>query len=60
IGTGVDNFSTVSEKLAIESFSKTANLEKVTTRYFCLGEQNVVNAATIGFRSIGSIPKSKV
>lgn len=56
IGTGVDNFSTNSEKLAIESFAKTANLEKVTTRYFCLGEQNVVNPAIIGFRSIGSIP----
>ena len=60
IGTGADNFSTVSENLGRESVAKSAKLNNVTTRYFCLDEQYVVNAAVIGFRSIGTIPKTKV
>ena len=58
IGTGIDNFSNVSEKLAMESFVRVTKLDRVTTKYFCLDEKNIMNPARIGFRSIGVIPKS--
>ena len=60
IGTGADNFSSVSDKLAMESFARVEKFDKITTRYFCIDEQYVINAAGIGFRSIGTIPKSKI
>jgi len=30
----------------------------VITKYFCLAEENFINAAEVGFHSIGAIPKN--
>lgn len=58
IGRCIDNCSITSSQIAIESFSKVVKHSDVTTKYFCLSEESFVQAATIGFRSIGAIARN--
>lgn len=55
IGTCKDNCSEIEEEIAINRFSKTTSKKNVKTKYYCLTEDGFMNAAKIGFRSIGSI-----
>lgn len=58
IGRCVDNCSITSSQIAEESFGKIAKYIDVTTKYFCLTEESFVNAARIGFHSIGAINRN--
>ena len=58
IGRCMDNCSITSRESAIESFLVVAKHRDVNTKYFCLSEESFVNAATIGFHSIGSIARN--
>lgn len=58
IGRCVDNCSISSIQLAIESFSKVVKHRDITSKYFCLSEENFIQAATIGFHSIGAISRN--
>lgn len=56
IGTCTDNCSTSTKEAALEAFFKIGNKRsKISTKYFCITDANVMNAAEIGFHSIGSI-----
>lgn len=55
IGRCIDNCSIIPSEMAIESFCIVADHRDVTTKYFCLSEENFIDAATIGFHSIGAI-----
>lgn len=56
IGTCTDNCSTSTKEAALEAFFKIVNKRsKISTKYFCITDANVMNAAEIGFHSIGSI-----
>lgn len=61
IGTCKDADSKHSKEEAIAAFEeilKNSPLTTVTTKYFCLTEVGIVEAAEFGFRSIGSISNS--
>lgn len=55
IGTCKDNGSKNSEDSALERFYWLSNKTYVITKYFCLTEDNFLDAAKVGFRSIGAI-----
>ena len=55
IGTCKDTCSGTSKEEAIESFCKAMKKSGAMTKYFCLTEDSFLEAAEIGFRSIGSI-----
>lgn len=55
IGTCTDNCSKVTKEAGIDCFCKVINKHNITTKYFCLTEETFMNAAEIGFRSIGAI-----
>ena len=58
IGQCIDTCSKVSKEISMSCFHRIANLSNVTTKYFCLTDATFVNAATIGFHSIGAINRS--
>ncbi len=58
IGTCKDNCSVVSREVGIESFCNVAKKPNITTKYFCITEESFVNAAEIGFHSIGAISRN--
>lgn len=58
IGRAIDNFSAYSMEKGLEEFKKVASRPNVVTKYFCLSEKEFINAATIGFRSIGAIRRT--
>lgn len=56
IGKCINNVnSTISKEEALAYFCKVATLPDVKTKYFCLTEDSFIEAATVGFRSIGAI-----
>lgn len=55
IGTCTDNASKASKEDALSSFFEISRKQKVATKYYCLTDEYFLNAAEIGFRSIGSI-----
>lgn len=55
IGRCYDNASGASSQVGIEKFSQVAKLPNVISKYFCFSEENFVEAAKIGFRSIGAV-----
>ena len=59
IGRCFDNCSKNSKELGINSFAKISkNATKILTKYFCLTEEFFLEAAEVGFRSIGSISRN--
>lgn len=58
IGTCKDSGSKSSKETAIEWFYEATDKPDITTKYFCLTEENFINAAEIGFRSIGAISRN--
>ena len=58
IGSCVDNCTKISKDIAISSFNRVARLSNVTTKYFCFTDSTFVEAATIGFHSIGAINRN--
>ncbi len=55
IGTCSDNSSTATKEDALEAFFKICLKNNIATKYYCLTDEYVMNAAKIGFHSIGSI-----
>lgn len=55
IGNCKENGSKISKEVALKYFKRVVNKKNVTTKYFCLSENSFVNAAEIGFHSIGAI-----
>lgn len=55
IGTCSDNSSTATKDDALEAFFKICLKNNIATKYYCLTDEYVMNAAKIGFHSIGSI-----
>lgn len=55
IGTCKDNCSITSKEKGIDCFCQILNKPNITTKYFCLTEETFMDAAEIGFRSIGAI-----
>lgn len=55
IGQCFDNCSTVSKEVGMKVFSKISKNPNIVTKYFTLTEESFIQAATIGFRSIGAI-----
>lgn len=55
IGTCKDNCSKAEKKEGIDCFNKVVIRPQVTTKYFCITEESFMNAAEIGFHSIGAI-----
>lgn len=55
IGTCKDNGSKTTKDTAIERFYWLSNKSYVSTKYFCLTENNFLDTAEMGFRSIGAI-----
>ena len=55
IGRCIDNCSTVSKEIGIKYFSRVSKNPNIVTKYFTLTEESFIQAATIGFRSIGAI-----
>lgn len=55
IGTGRDNCSVAPKEEALNCFQKVASKTKVINKYFCLTDEYFINAAEIGFHSIGAI-----
>ena len=58
IGRCIDNCSLISERVALFSFQNETRNTNIKTKYFCLDEGSFVNAAAVGFRSIGSINRN--
>ena len=58
IGTCKDSGSMHLKETAQNSFYQVVSKPKITTKYFCLTEGNMVSAAEMGFRSIGAILRS--
>lgn len=58
IGTCRDTCSETSKEEAIESFCNAIKKSGALTKYFCLTENSFLDAAEIGFRSIGSISRN--
>lgn len=57
IGTCKDNHSKVSKEIGIDCFTTATSKPDIVTKYFCITDDNFINAAEIGFRSIGAISK---
>lgn len=55
IGTCKDIGSVFSKEDAIQCFCRVSKRAGITTKYFCLTEENFMDAAEIGFHSIGAI-----
>lgn len=55
IGNCKENGSKISKEVALKYFKRVVNKKNVTTKYFCLSENSFVNAAEVGFHSIGAI-----
>ena len=55
MGTCIDNCSITEKAVAINTFSKMARSPFISTKYFCITEQDFTKAAEIGFRSIGAV-----
>lgn len=55
IGTCKDNGSKVAKETALNVFYKVVSKHRVMTKYFCLTEESFMDAAEVGFRSIGAI-----
>lgn len=55
IGTCKDNGSKTSKEDALNAFYRAVSLSHVSSKYFCLTEENFIEAAEIGFHSIGAI-----
>lgn len=55
IGTCKDDCSKVKKEEGIACFCKVLSKPKVTTKYFCLTDESFIEAAEIGFHSIGAI-----
>lgn len=58
IGSCKDNGSTTSKETAQEYLYRISNKSAITTKYFCFTEETFINAAEIGFRSIGAISRN--
>lgn len=56
IGTCTDNASTITYEVAAELFEEILS-KKAKSKYFCVNENFMPNAAMLGFRSIGSLSK---
>lgn len=56
-GTCVDNMSNISKEYIQRLFSDISYRSNIKTKYFCLTEKNIIDAAEIGFRSIGVIER---
>jgi hypothetical protein len=61
LGSGNDEGSEVTLEEAINSFCNVLDNEKVKiiTKYICFSEENYIELAKIGFRSIATFPKSQ-
>lgn len=60
IGTGSDNVGKISKEEALKNFAETLKkCSDVETKYVCLSEQNVQDAAETGFHYIRVIPRRK-
>lgn len=55
IGTCTDNSSETAKEKAIDCFFRVRKIPTVKTKYFCLTESTFLQAAEIGFESIGAI-----
>ena len=55
VGTCRDNCSIAPKETALECFQKIASKVKVVNKYFCLTDEYFINAAEVGFHSIGAI-----
>ena len=58
IGTCNDKGSNATKEIAIDSFCKVLAKSEVVSKYFCLTEKTFMDAAEIGFRSIGAIHRN--
>lgn len=58
IGTCKDNGSKTSKEVVIDCFCKAIKKPEVITKYFCLTEETFMDAAEIGFHSIGAISRN--
>lgn len=52
IGTGTDNCSNTSKIQAMLDFKEAINIYNINAKYCCLYEENIVDVAELGFRSI--------
>ncbi len=57
IGTCRDTCSILPKDFCIREFNNAIKKENITTRFYCLTEDSFLDAAEVGFRSIGSISK---
>lgn len=57
IGTCKDSCSKASKEEGIDAFCKVIKKSQATTKYFCITEDYFLDAAEIGFSSIGAISK---
>lgn len=58
IGSCKDNGSIATKETAQEYLYRISNKSTITTKYFCFTEETFINAAEIGFRSIGAISRN--
>lgn len=58
VGTCKDNCSKVSKEIGINCFYNVVNKPDVVTKYYCLTDTAFINAAEVGFRSIGAISRN--
>ncbi len=58
VGTCKDNYSKVSKETGINCFYNAINKPDVVTKYYCLTSETFINAAEVGFRSIGAISRN--
>ncbi len=58
VGTCKDNCSKVSKETGINCFYNAINKPDVVTKYYCLTSETLINAAEVGFRSIGAISRN--
>lgn len=52
VGTCTDNCSMSDQEKSIQDFNLAISNNKIKTKYFCLTEKNLINAAELGFHSI--------
>lgn len=57
VGTCTDNCSISDKEKSIQDFNLAISNDKVKTKYFCLTEKNLINAAELGFHSIIAIDR---
>lgn len=58
VGSCRDTTSSVQKDFAINCFTKVAQKPQVLSKYYCFKEKDFIEAAQIGFRSIGAISKN--